>query len=176
MSLHKNTFVGIDPGITGGISVLNSDGSICLLRRFNGRRVPEVLLEVFDSLELTTATVAMERVHARPGQGVVSMFTFGTGYGVIQGWLEAKCIKFELYTPQSWQRSLPVCSTPKDRVKKWALKVYTEVPFIFAGCRVIHQGVMDATAIANYHLCLLKGQLPQPKNRTVKKRLPEMKF
>ena len=169
-------FIGIDPGLTGGIAVLDSGGVVVRLERFDRRDLCDVMHEVFDALGSTTAHVALERVHARPGQGVCSMFTFGTGYGKIQGWLAAKCIDFELYTPQAWQRPLPLSSSPKDRVKKWALKNHTSLPFIFAGCRIMHQGCMDAAAIADYHRCILHELIDVPTKKVARKKLVEMKF
>lgn len=169
-------FIGIDPGMTGGIAVLDSEGAIVRLERFDHKDLCDVLFEVFSSLGSTTAHVAIERVHARPGQGVCSMFTFGTGYGRIQGWLAAKCIDFELHTPQAWQKILPISSTPKDRVKRWAVKKHTALPFIFAGCRIMHQGCLDAAAIAEYHRCITIGLISVPRVGRPKKRAVEIKF
>lgn len=46
----------------------------------------------------------LERVGARPGQGVTSMFKFGENFGFIQGLLTACSIPYGLVTPQKWKR------------------------------------------------------------------------
>ena len=50
-----------------------------------------------------------------PQQGVVSMFKFGTNYGIWQGRLEALGIPFLFVTPQKWQREVFDSAVKGDR-------------------------------------------------------------
>ena len=169
-------FVGIDPGITGGICVLSRAGALVVLERFNGSTPTDVMRNIFGGLGYTEIFVALESVHARPGQGVCSMFTFGVGYGRIQGFLDAHLVDYKLYPPQAWQRFLPQAATPKDRVRAWAVRKFELKDFIFEGCRVPHQGCMDAAGIAEYHRCIKLELLSAPKDKKRKKKLPEVRF
>ena len=114
------------------------------------RQVPRV---IFDSMCLNDGhtSVALEKVSAMPGQGVTSMFTFGEGYGRIQGYLEALRVGYNLVRPQAWQKILPPGGNPKDRVlaycaETWGLDIFMASP----RCRKPHQGMMDAACMAAY--------------------------
>ena len=51
-----------------------------------------------------------------PGQGVVSMFTFGTGWGRIMGVLDALRIPYELVRPQKWKKAFSVTSDKNSSI------------------------------------------------------------
>ncbi|MFM6207166.1 hypothetical protein, partial [Planktothrix sp.] len=48
--------------------------------------------------------IILESVHAMPGQGVSSMFSFGLGYGVWLGIVAALNVPIEFVTPQAWKK------------------------------------------------------------------------
>jgi len=162
------TFVGIDPGQTGGISILLPNSQLSVLR-FDG----EDPLEVLDGISVALSfcpSVVLESVHAMPGQGVTSMFTFGVGFGRLQGWLTAKGVKFELYAPQTWQGFLPYADTPKAKVRLYCERRWGLDKFIFPGCRVPHQGCMDAACMAEFKRLVTIGEIEPPKVRKPSKR------
>ena len=77
--------LGIDPGIKGGLSVLSSD-TILDYRPMLVTGGEIDLGEFADYCRVFDPTIAvMEKVHAMPAQGTVSMFNFGQGYGGIRG-------------------------------------------------------------------------------------------
>ena len=85
-NLHRH----IDPGKGGAIAVIAPDYiHTC---QFSEERYKEIL----QGLNGNDCVCALEQVNARPGQGVVSMFSFGQNYGFIQGLLTAYSIPFEL--------------------------------------------------------------------------------
>ena len=85
--------IGIDPGLTGAIAVLDSDRkSIVQLedmpvipdgskKKVSGNGLKRILGHY--SREQVDM-VFLERVGARPGQGVVSMFSFGRSVGAVE--------------------------------------------------------------------------------------------
>lgn len=162
---------GIDPGKTGGLAKLLSDGSL-IVHRFDGID-PLKILDLFLAQE---SFVALESVHAFPGQGLASTFNFGLGFGKLQGWLWAKRVQFSLCTPQRWQKIIPHGSDPKTAIKafceaKWGLE-----RFIFPGCRVPHQGCMDAACIAEFHRLIITGEIDKPKDIVSRKKKRSIKF
>ncbi|MFQ6105415.1 MAG: hypothetical protein ACE5OP_14165 [Candidatus Glassbacteria bacterium] len=50
--------------------------------------------------------IFMEQVHAMPKQGVVSMFSFGQGFGIWLGILACHRVPYELVAPQRWKREM----------------------------------------------------------------------
>ena len=168
-------YLGIDVGMTGGLAVMRSDGELLDIFRFDGALVTDTLHAVFTKYP-TGISVAIEQIGCRPSQGVVSVMTFGPGYGRILGFLEGRGIPYTLYHPQRWQSALPPAATAKDRAKKWAFKTYTSGRFIFPKCRTPHQGCIDATGTADYHRSIMTGRIKPKAIRAPKIRRPEVKF
>ena len=86
---------GIDPGVSGAISVLR-DGKIIEIyemptmidgkknkKQVNGSEVANILIR--ETSKDKIAKVVVEHVTAMPGQGVTSMFNFGQSFGVLKG-------------------------------------------------------------------------------------------
>lgn len=108
-------YIGIDPGARGGIAILYSDGEVEVFP------IPESLLglwKIFQTLGKLSCKAYVEYVHAMPGQGVTSMFSFGCRVGELHMGLTAAQIPFELITPKRWQAALHIPSrkTEKKRV------------------------------------------------------------
>lgn len=104
--------IGIDPGINGGIALINSNDTI------NVYPCPptisdmaDVLLEV-NFLDYKTRAV-IEKVHSFPGQGVASTFKFGMNYGQWLGILAALEIPYIQVTPHKWMKHYG--SMPKEK-------------------------------------------------------------
>ena len=64
----------------------------------------------------------LEEVHAMPGQGVTSMFTFGNNFGFLRGALRALDIPTVLVRPQVWQKGLSGLKGLKNNPRKRKLK------------------------------------------------------
>jgi len=96
------SYIGIDPGKKGAMAIIRGDRVD--LWPFDPENYRNVLLLTDE----TRAVCALERVGAMPGQGVTSMFHFGENYGLIQGFLMAFDIPFELVTPQRWKKAFEV--------------------------------------------------------------------
>lgn len=169
-------FSAIDPGQTGGMTTLDLKGLPLFVGCFDKIGAVRTILSTkvgygcshddpswCDAKCRTTGMVfGVEGVHAFPGQGVTSMFTFGTEYGKILGCLETISADYVLIAPQTWQKVVKHHPEgPKQAVKAYCEKVWGLDRFIFEGCRVPHQGAMDACCMAEYlrqlHLGLING-------------------
>jgi crossover junction endodeoxyribonuclease RuvC len=101
------SFLGIDPGLNGGIALITRDG---ITQVFRMPRT-EADIELLFRSRLDPQNVAfclLERVHSFPGAGVASMFTFGRNVGVLIGLLLAHGVPFEEIEPRTWQRALGI--------------------------------------------------------------------
>lgn len=140
--------VGIDPGKKGGIVVLKLDGSLLSYRP---------MCEAYELAEYLRGRSILrcyvERSQSMPSQGSKSMFTYGTGYGKILGVLETLKVSYETIPPQRWQKvMIPQASkgtTKKEALKK-AKQLFPHENFILKGCRIAHDGIVDALLIAEY--------------------------
>ena len=89
----------------------------------------------------------LERVSARPGQGVVSMFRFGESYGIIRGVCAGRGIPVELVTPQAWKKAMKVPSG-KDSGRFRAMEEFPMHTELFE--RKKDHGRADAALLALY--------------------------
>lgn len=111
--------IGIDPGSSGCIAVIDEHGKPC--ERLRLKDVSEHEISTFlagtmddasDNLELIFAMV--EQVSSSPQMGVCSAFTFGESFGALKMALAAHRIPFATVTPQKWQGELGVKRANKD--------------------------------------------------------------
>ena len=102
---------GIDPGLNGAIALLDSNGQSLhlfdmptLAIKKEKREIAPILIADILLIEPNTR-VYVERVAARPGQGVTSMFNFGKGFGMIlvvpreAGDHEIECCPIDVFVP-----------------------------------------------------------------------------
>lgn len=155
--------LGIDPGARGGIALLAPS----LVAAY---AMPDSLPGLADLVRGLSPTSAwVERVHAFPGQGVSSCFTFGQAYGSILGVLAALSIPTHLVEPIAWKRAVlgPADPIPEGlsakAAKAWARKAgkaqalaycrtrWPSVSLIASPrCTTEHDGMGDALCLAAY--------------------------
>ncbi len=106
-------YIGIDPGLSGGIAALRADGSIIWVRpaptcaSAKGEEMDLSLMRfmlTFNDAPASPSRTVIEKVSAMPKQGVSSTFKFGRGYGSWIGMLAGLQMPFEYATPQAWQK------------------------------------------------------------------------
>lgn len=162
--------VGIDPGLTGGIAIFDNDKKEWLgvfpmpvevvkaktkkgkdKKKVDARKLYEMLHPYAEDGKLW---VCVEEVHAMPGQGVTSMFTFGEGYGKVLAVSEVLSDHVSTITPRSWQVILYGIKTaedklnPKERAKEKALQIFSPRELTLPRARKPHEGMVDAVCIA----------------------------
>ena len=108
--------IGIDPGVSGAISVLENKKVLEVYdmptmidgkknkKQVNGSQVTNIIKERL--LEAKEMIVVVEHVNAMPGQGVTSMFNFGQSFGVIKGICSALSIPIYFVRPTKWKNIL----------------------------------------------------------------------
>jgi len=109
------SFIGIDPGQSGGLAQLDSEGVVSL------NPMPVTERDIFEWFDpwigepFAYPFACIEKVHAMPQQGVSSTFKFGVGYGGLRMALIAAGVPFEEVTPRAWQKALGI---PPRKVKR----------------------------------------------------------
>lgn len=81
------------------------------VKRVDGSRLDYIIYSL--SYE-TIDRVIVEKVAARPGQGVSSMFSFGHSVGVVHGILGARGRDWTEVTPQAWKKKAGLIGSDKD--------------------------------------------------------------
>ncbi len=150
-------YIGVDPGLTGAIAVLRDNGEDIgvtdmplQLDSSNKNSVDCQQLTAFlRKLRDTNdgqIVCTVEAVSARPGQGVVSMFTFGKGYGMVLGVLAALDIPVQMVTPQKWKKYYGLLKSEKAASLSKARALWPTAPLNL----VKHSGRAEALMIADY--------------------------
>lgn len=136
-------YMGIDPGLKGGIATIHDT---------QAKAIPftrDALKEVCGSLP-GEAMCFLEKVGAMPGQGVTSMFNFGTTYGYIMGVLEAFDIPYQLVSPQKWKKHFSL-DQDKRRSIETAKRLFPTVSLLSTErCHKENDGMAEALLIALY--------------------------
>jgi len=105
-------FLGIDPGATGCAALIHDGGHDLFDWPGDPALVVPRLADWLARFEVRLA--ALEKVGAMPGQGVVSMFSFGQNVGTWQGILAAMAIPYVCPRPQEWQKGIVDRKAGKD--------------------------------------------------------------
>jgi len=126
--------IGIDPGLSGAIVVLQDDLPTEWYRmptmktgsanRVNAAALAAIVRRTIFDDEETRAYV--ELVSSMPGQGVASMFSFGHSAGVIQGVLGAYRMPVKMVTPQSWKKRAGLIGKDKEASRTLAIQMWPE--------------------------------------------------
>jgi crossover junction endodeoxyribonuclease RuvC len=108
--MDKFFYIGIDPGQSGAIAVIDSQNNIIQLKDWPGDEIQAAkIVQATKKVvreEKMNLVGAIEYCHAMPKQGVSSMFKFGTNYGIWMGILAALDIPFYVVTPAKWQKGV----------------------------------------------------------------------
>lgn len=113
-------FIGIDPGVTGAVAVIDENGGLVSLQDTptivvkkpgGGKRTAYVESQMA-ALLLNGSTVGdhtlvtIENVHSMPKQGVSSSFNFGMGFGIWLGVCAAMRLPLERVEPTVWKKAM----------------------------------------------------------------------
>lgn len=117
-------YIGIDPGLDGAVAIINSTVPVedptriqlyhtptTKIKKGKGERsiyLDNSMANILEHLYCinNSCHVFLEKVNAMPKQGVVSMFSFGMGYGMWKGIIAAYHLPCTLVTPQAWKKEM----------------------------------------------------------------------
>ena len=151
--------IGIDPGVSGAISVLENKKVIEVYemptmidgkkskRQVNGAQVTNIIKERFR--EKKEIIVVVEHVNAMPGQGVTSMFNFGQSFGVIKGICSALNLPIYFVRPTKWKKYFNLINTSKDASRSRAIEIFPKISDNLK--RKKDSNKADAILIASYY-------------------------
>ena len=141
------TYVGIDPGLQGGIAIVSPSGAFAYAMPETERDT----LTIFEDMGSDKYGVfaLIEDVHSMPGNSARSMFTFGRNYGMLRAMLIANYIPFETVTPTTWQKEFGLINRKLGKTaKKNTHKARAQE--LFPSIEKITHKTADALLIAEY--------------------------
>jgi crossover junction endodeoxyribonuclease RuvC len=129
-------FLGVDPGVSGALAVLDASSRILLLEDIptcmRGKTRTHRIVDASGLSDLLkdfahVRTAVVEQVGSMPGQGVSSAFSFGESFGVIRGVLGALAIPVDMVQPQKWKKFFGLTSD-KELCRARAIDLFPTAP------------------------------------------------
>lgn len=149
-------YIGIDPGCSGAIVVLDerlnyvSHLLMPVVKTGKSTRVNGAAVAAFLREFTLEAHAFIEQVGAMPGNGGVSMFTFGHAAGKIEGVIEALGIQYTKVSPQTWKKKAGLVGQDKDAARSRAIQLYPNLRALDR--KGNGQAIADAILIARHHV------------------------
>ena len=150
--------IGIDPGLSGAIAVMEDNKVLNLFdipvmsegkknkRQLNSALLVSLLKENIVSHE--EVAVVVEQVNAMPGQGVTSMFNFGQTFGAIKGVCAALDLPIFFVRPSKWKKHFELINSSKDSSRTKAIEMYPKLSNQLAKKKDVNKS--DAILIARF--------------------------
>lgn len=157
---------GADPGLDGAIACWAADPDVITVfimptLKVGGSKRELDASAVYRKLDMYRKLVGcplqdiifvLEKVSARPGQGVTSMFNFGQTYGGVKAVVRAMDIPLILVTPQAWKKVvLAGAKKDKNAAVRYAKDRYPSCSLLpTERCTKDHEGMAEALCIMDY--------------------------
>ena len=162
---RSKVFLGIDPGLDGALAWIGPEGVEAVVTPTiaagrGGRRQHDAAAMSALVAARPVDLVVIEAVGPMPGQGVVSTFGFGVGYGLWLGIPAALEVPHQAVPPQIWKKAV-LAGTARDKAAAIAFagRRFPGVPLLTTPrCRSPHDGLADALCLAEYARRLLLGR------------------
>ena len=151
--------IGIDPGLSGAIAVLQDKKVLNLFEmpvmaegKKNKRQLNSALLVdiIKDNISFDEdIAVVVEQVNAMPGQGVTSMFNFGQTFGAIKGVCAALNLPIFFVRPSKWKKYFELINSTKDSSRTKVIEMYPSLSNQLSKKKDVNKS--DAILIARFY-------------------------
>jgi crossover junction endodeoxyribonuclease RuvC len=153
MDTALSTFIGVDPGLSGAVAIINGDSyfvyDIPTMLKGSGTVKYEInakgMADIFRTHVASPPMAAIERVNAMPGQGVASVFSLGDSFGSCRAVLACQNIPTLYITPITWKKYYKLTSD-KEEARALAIKLFPNAELHLKK----HIDRAEALLIANY--------------------------
>ena len=153
--------IGIDPGLSGAIAVLENNQVLNIFdipvmaegkknkRQVNGSQIYNEISKRIGQNNQKYIRVVIEQVSAMPGQGVTSMFNFGQSFGILKGICSAMQLPMYFVRPARWKKYFNLINSQKDASRTKAIEIF---PYFSSNlAKKKDSNKADAILIASYH-------------------------
>ena len=151
--------IGIDPGLSGGIAILENNKVQQLYnmpvmsegkknkKQLNSAQLVNLIKSNIEPQE--EVSVIVEQVNAMPGQGVTSMFNFGQTFGAIKGVCAALGLPIFFVRPSKWKKHFELINSSKDASRTKTIEMYPSLSDDLSKKKDVNKS--DAILIARFY-------------------------
>lgn len=154
----NNLYVGIDPGLSGGVVALNDRQEVVynnIMPVIKGKKTEyniQDIIYMFDTFHhYDNIYVVLEKQHPRPISGKRACFMTGYGFGMLQALIEKEKFSYEIINPTVWMKEIFKGMDTKDKKasvmfckRKWPKIDWTATE----RSKKEHDGKTDAACLA----------------------------
>ena len=137
-------YIGVDPGKSGAFAILK-DNQIEMYSVFD----KQAFINAMYSMSKKKVRCCLEKVHAMPKQGSVSMFNFGMNFGWLKGVLDAFGIPYQEIPPQTWKKEFGL-NSKKEKSIEVCHQLFPDANLVPHNCRTAHDGIAESILLAEY--------------------------
>lgn len=156
--------IGIDPGKSGGVAVLDKEGKIILVDVLDDAAWFASFVREQRLAEDGELRIFLEKAQVFAKNGAVGMFNYGVGFGELLGVLATLAISHELVPPQTWTRAMHAghltSNVAKDRSRHVVKRLFPAEDLRNPNAPKsikAHDGIIDALLIAEYGRRKMRG-------------------
>jgi hypothetical protein len=181
--INSRIWLGIDPGLSGGIAFVSECGKsrvlgtpvYSILKNNKNKKEYDIskMILAIRAVSSKKVVACQELTHAMPGNGNVSMYSFGRGHGLWEGIVRCHDIPVVFYNPQQWKKTYPTLQNfakPTNSIEKQRNKTLAKKEAInlaknmfLDSCNLIKNasddGKAEALLIANHCRMIIQGQI-----------------
>tara|TARA_E500000178_G_C16908867_1_gene701616 strand:+ start:462 stop:959 length:498 start_codon:yes stop_codon:yes gene_type:complete len=151
--------IGIDPGLSGAIAILEDNKVLNIFdmpvmaegkknkRQLNSAQLVNIIRD--NTASIDEVAVVVEQVNAMPGQGVTSMFNFGQTFGAIKGVCAALNLPIFFVRPSKWKKHFELINSSKDSSRTKAIEMYPSLSNQLSKKKDVNKS--DAILIARFY-------------------------
>ena len=164
--------LAIDPGLNGALAFLSGHGKkrevivldMPIYEIKDGKHIKrhidrKRLLEIFRPVDADNYIVFIESQQAYPGQGAVSNYSTGFGFGLLLMLLDAFDLSYEIVHPKAWQKQFSIKGSTKGQACAVAERLFPGVTLRGPRGRQL-DGRADALLIGVYGQRKTNGEAP----------------
>jgi hypothetical protein len=174
--------VGVDPGLAGGLGVLDVDdaGEVLCVTLHRTPRVPvlrnrrlrdeydpagmrNLLATTIDGRPVPGIEVALEAQGARPAQGVASSYRTGVGFGLWLGLVVGMRVPYRIVAPALWKHHAGLIHADKRASRLRAQERFPALGVVAPA----DEGPAEALLLAAYVAATRHEEAPHAKRRPV---------
>jgi len=147
MKITYKYFIGVDPGLSGGIAVIDPVSNVIEVSK-----TPQTIQDFIDLLGKymnESVFCITEKVHSRPFNGAKANFTFGYINGILHTVLLISKIPHEMVSPQAWMKYYGMKKEKNETDTSWKNRLKGRAQQLFPKTKVTLWNA-DALLIAEY--------------------------
>jgi hypothetical protein len=163
--------LGIDPGLSGGLVLLDSGKPVVRqimpvieIKKAKGtKREYDISTIAMMIRQMQPEQAVIELQHAMPGQGGVSMFSIGLGYGILRGLVAGLTIPYSIVHAKTWGKVMFADCAKQDTKAMSAVicgRLWPDIDWRASErCKKAHEGMTDAALIAEFGRRMLSSNV-----------------